>query len=497
MKKSQITSRSQDYSQWYLDVIAAADMAEHSPVKGCMVIKPYGYAIWEKMQRHLDQMIKETGHKNAYFPLFIPKSFLSREASHVSGFAKECAVVTHHRLKSDPNGHGVIVDPEAKLEEEVVVRPTSETIMYAIYAKWINSWRDLPLLINQWANVVRWEMRTRLFLRTTEFLWQEGHTAHATEADAEAETIKMLGVYQTFAENVLAIPVISGQKSESEKFAGALRTYSVEALMQDGKALQSGTSHNLGQNFAKAFGIKFTDQDGQQKLVWQTSWGVSTRLIGALIMTHSDDRGLILPPHIAPIKIVIVPIYKNDEEKTQVADKIKQILFKFKEIDPDFTAHDSLDDRENFTPGYKFNEWEKKGVPIRIEVGPKDVANNQLMAVYRYSGEKEIISLAGDWAGKLKQKLADIQQAMLQKARAYQAEKTYQIDDYEKFRAQLEADPGFIYSHWCGAAACEDQIARETKATIRCIPFNQPEEAGQCIKCGQESKKRVIFAKAY
>ncbi|HBH46389.1 MAG: proline--tRNA ligase [Candidatus Jacksonbacteria bacterium RIFOXYC2_FULL_44_29] len=495
--KNALTKRSDDYSQWYLDVIAAADLAEHSPVKGCMVIKPYGYAIWENIQKVLDQKIKATGHQNAYFPLFVPKSFLSREASHVKGFAKECAVVTHHRLINDPASDGVMVDPAAKLEEELVVRPTSETIIYAMYSKWIKSWRDLPLLINQWANIVRWEMRTRLFLRTTEFLWQEGHTVHATEQEAEDEARKILDLYKGFTEEYLAMPVIQGQKSESEKFAGALRTYCIEAMMQDGRALQAGTSHHLGQNFAKAFNIQFTDQDGTLKYAWQTSWGVSTRLIGALIMCHSDDKGLVLPPEIAPIKVVIVPIGKTQEEKKLVEDKIGELLIGFKSVDPDFDARRVYDRREDLTPGYKFNEWEKKGVPIRIEIGPKDVAANQLVAVYRDNGEKEAISLAGNWVALLKKRLDDIQQRLFERAKARLNEDSYRFDDYDKFKSQLAENPGFIYSHWCGSDKCEAEIAAETKATICCIPFDTAAETGKCIKCNSSSQKRVIFAKAY
>lgn len=494
---NQITPRSQDYSQWYLDVIEAAGLAEHSPVKGCMVIKPYGYAIWERMQRVLDQMIKDTGHENAYFPLFIPKSFLSREAGHVAGFAKECAVVTHYRLKKDPDGPGLIVDPEAKLEEELVVRPTSETIIYATFAKWVNSWRDLPLLINQWANVVRWEMRTRLFLRTTEFLWQEGHTAHSTEAEAETEVLKMLDVYRNFVEQLLAIPVIPGRKSEAEKFAGALRTYCVEAMMQDGKALQAGTSHHLGQNFARAFDIKFTDQDGSSKHVWQTSWGVSTRLIGALIMAHSDDRGLVLPPSIAPLKIMIVPIWKTEDERYAVESKITELMDGWKKIDPEFNPDKNYDRRPGYTPGHKFNEWEKKGVPLRIEIGPKDIEKNQIVTVSRIDSQKTAVSLAGNWIEVVKDKLDDIQKSLYNQAFAYRQQKSYQLDDYQAFVKQLEIDPGFIYSHWCGSAQCEEQIAAETKATIRCLPLDQPAEVGKCIKCGAESPSRVIFAKAY
>jgi prolyl-tRNA synthetase len=490
--KKAITKRSEDYSQWYLDIIEAADLAENSPVRGAMIIRPYGYAIWENIQKILDQMIKDTGHVNAYFPLLIPKSFLSREASHVKGFAKECAVVTHHRLKNNETNDAVIVDPDSKLEEELVIRPTSETIMYDAYSRWIRSWRDLPLLINQWANVMRWEMRTRAFLRTSEFLWQEGHTAHATCEEADAEALKMLGVYVDLVENYLAIPTITGQKSESEKFAGALRTYSFEPMMQDGKALQAGTSHNLGQNFAKAFGVQFTDKDGQLKYVWQTSWGVSTRLIGGIIMTHSDDKGLVLPPKIAPIQVIIIPIWKTEEEKKKIVEKAEEIhaLLKGKNIAV------QLDERDYLTAGEKFYEWEKKGVPIRLELGPKDLEKDQMVAVRRDQEGKECIPTA-QIGTYIEETLVHIQQNLFERAKKFRDEKTYRTDSYDEFKKILEEKPGFIYAHWCGDADCEAAISEETKATTRCIPFDEPEEEGTCIRCGKPSHKRIIFAKAY
>ncbi len=490
MKK--ITTRNQNYSQWYLDIIEVAELAENSVTKGSMVIKPYGYSIWESFQKVLDKMIKDTGHKNAYFPLFIPKSLLTKESKHVQGFAKECAVVTHHRLKDSPDG--IIVDPESKLSEELIVRPTSETIMYDTFSKWIHSWRDLPLLINQWANVVRWEMRTRPFLRTTEFLWQEGHTAHISEEEAEAEARKMLGVYMDFVENYLAIPVIPGLKTESEKFAGALRTYSIESMMQDGKALQTGTSHNLGQNFAKAFEVKFADKDGKEKYVWQTSWGVSTRMVGALIMSHSDDDGLIVPPRIAALKIVIVPIYKTEAEKTEVLAAAKVIQEKLKILDENIL----LDDRDYETPGSKFNEWEKKGVPLRIEFGPKDLEKNSATLVRRDTKEKISVAL-DELLEKVRILLEQMQKDIFEKAKKFREENSYQIDDWSEFKKHFQEKEisGFVYSHWCGNDACEREINEELQATIRCIPLEQKEENGKCIKCSKESKKRVIFAKAY
>ncbi len=490
MKK--ITSRAENYSEWYLDVIDAAELAENSVTKGSMVIKPYGYSIWENFQKVLDKKIKDTGHKNAYFPLFIPKSLLTKEAKHVAGFAKETAIVTHHRLK-EQNGE-IVVDPESKLSEELIVRPTSETIMYDTFSKWVKSWRDLPLLINQWANVVRWEMRTRPFLRTTEFLWQEGHTVHATAEEAEAEALKMLEEYRDFAEGYLAIPVVPGKKTESEKFAGALHTYTIEAMMQDGKALQTGTSHNLGQNFAKAFNVKYTDRDNQEQFAWQTSWGVSTRMIGALIMAHSDDLGLVVPPMIAPVKIVIVPIYKTDEDKAKVMAEVENIADKLRQLDPDL----HIDNRDYESPGSKFNEWEKKGVPIRIEVGPKDLEKNAVTLARRDTQEKMSISLP-DLQSKAEDLLKDIQTNIFEKAKKLRQEHSYQIDDYEEFKKHFTEQPipGFVYSHWCGSEECEQQINDELQVTTRCIPLDQKEESGKCIKCGKESNKRIIFAKAY
>ena len=487
-----ITPRAQDYAEWYLDVVAAADLAENSPVRGCMVIKPYGFALWENIKTILDKMIKETGHQNAYFPLFIPKSFLSKEASHVEGFAKECAVITHYRLKADPQGKGVVVDPEAKLEEELIVRPTSETIMYATYAKWIHSYRDLPLLINQWANIVRWEMRTRLFLRTAEFLWQEGHTAHATHEEAHTEVLKMLDVYADLAENYLAMPVIKGPKTPNERFAGALDTYAIEAMMQDGKALQAGTSHDLGQNFAKAFEVQFTDKDGQIKHVWQTSWGVSTRLIGGLIMTHSDDKGLVLPPRVAPVKVVILPISKSSEDQASIQAVVQKLATELKTSVGDI----KVDDRDYCTLGEKIYEWEKKGVPVRLEIGPKDLEKNQVVLVRRDTGDKEFVAPA-EAPARVVALLEEIQMNLLYRAQQVRTDRTYRTDDYAEFNKILTEKPGFIQAHWCEQGACEEQIAAETKATIRCIPFDTPAEAGQCIKCGQPSPRRVIFAKSY
>lgn len=490
--KNQITKRSEDYAKWYLDVIAAADLAEHSQVKGCMIIKPCGYALWEAMQDILNQKFKATGHQNAYFPLFIPKSFLNKEANHVAGFAKECAVVTHYRLKQDPRGEGLVIDPEAKLKEELIVRPTSETIINASYANWVKSWRDLPILINQWANVVRWEMRTRLFLRTAEFLWQEGHTAHATQDQAEEEQLKMINVYKDFAENYLALPVIAGRKSESEKFAGAVETYTIEALMQDGKALQAGTSHHLGQNFARVFNIQFTDQDGALKYVWQTSWGVSTRLIGALIMAHSDDQGLILPPKIAPIKLAVVPIWSSDKERVMVLDECNQLADGFRKINIEF----KIDERDYISPGFKFNEWEKKGVPVRIEIGPRDIVKDQVILVRRDTGQKEIVA-KNKAVDAVRQKLEEIQANLFERALKFKIENSYQIDNYNEFKTQLEKRPGFIYSHWCGSEKCEGAVSKETKATIRCIPFDGEMHDGRCIKCGGKSERRAVWAKSY
>src|SRR5690554_6116405 len=488
----ELTPRSEDFSQWYQDLVIKADMAENSAVRGCMVIKPYGYAIWEKMQRQLDDMFKETGHMNAYFPLFIPKSYLSREAEHVEGFAKECAVVTHYRLKNDPNGGGVIVDPTAKLEEELIVRPTSETIIWSTYKNWIQSYRDLPLLINQWANVVRWEMRTRLFLRTTEFLWQEGHTAHATREEAVEETQKMLDVYARFAEEYMALPVVRGVKTPLERFAGAEDTYCIEALMQDGKALQAGTSHFLGQNFAKAFDVKFANQDGQLEYVWATSWGVSTRLIGGLIMTHSDDEGLVLPPKLAPIQVAIVPIHKTDEQLAQITEKVNQLIEKLK------VAGISVkyDDDSNKRPGWKFAEYEAKGVPIRIAIGPRDLENNNAEVARRDTKEKNVVS----WNNidkYIENLLDEIQDNLYNKALAYRNSHITEVNSYEEFKTILEGKGGFVSAHWDGTKESEARIKEETKATIRCIPLDSKEEDGKCILTGNPSKRRVLFAKAY
>ncbi len=488
----QITSRSENYSQWYQDLVVKADLAENSAVRGCMVIKPNGYAIWEKMQQHLDKMFKDTGHVNAYFPLFIPKSFFSKEASHVEGFAKECAVVTHYRLKNDPNGKGIIVDEDAKLEEELIVRPTSETIIWNTYRGWVQSYRDLPILVNQWANVVRWEMRTRLFLRTTEFLWQEGHTAHATSQEAIEEAQKMLEVYATFSEDILAIPVLRGMKTANERFAGALDTYCIEALMQDGKALQAGTSHFLGQNFAKAFDVKFTSKEGKLEFVWATSWGVSTRLMGALIMSHSDDDGLILPPRLAPIQIVIVPIYKNDEQLnlvTEQALKIKKAL-EAKGLSVKF------DNRDTHKPGWKFAEYELKGVPIRIAIGPRDVENGTVEVARRDTKEKNIYQII-DLEIKIENILNQIQDNIFKKAQARLEASTYHADTWEEFIDILDNKGGFIYAHWDGTTETELKIKEETKATIRCIPLDNKLEEGKCILTGNPSIQRVVFARAY
>lgn len=486
-----ITPRSEDYSQWYIDIVKNADLAENSSVRGCMVIKPYGYAIWEKMHDILDRMFKETGHSNAYFPLFIPKSFLCREADHVEGFAKECAVVTHYRLKTDPEG-GVMVDPEARLEEELIVRPTSETIIWDTYKRWIQSYRDLPILCNQWANVVRWEMRTRLFLRTAEFLWQEGHTAHATREEAVAETEQMLRVYADFAEKFMAIPVIKGVKSPNERFAGAIDTYCIEALMQDGKALQAGTSHFLGQNFAKAFDVKFLNKENKQEYVWATSWGVSTRLIGALIMTHSDDNGLVLPPQLAPIHVVIIPIYKNEEQLQTIIEKVNPLVEKLKAkgISVKFDTDDSK------RSGWKFNEYEMKGVPVRIAIGPRDLENNQAEVARRDTLTKETVSFE-NIDNYIEQLLQDIQQNIYDKALKFREENTRKADTWEEFVDILDNQGGFVAAHWDGTPETEDLIKEKTKATIRCIPFDNPLEEGKCILTGKPSKQRVLFARAY
>lgn len=487
-----LTSKSIDYSQWYNDLVIKADLAENSDVRGCMVIKPYGYAIWEKMQAVLDKMFKDTGHSNAYFPLFIPKSFFSKEASHVEGFAKECAVVTHYRLKNDPNGKGVIIDPEAKLEEELVVRPTSETIIWNTYRGWIHSYRDLPILINQWANVVRWEMRTRLFLRTAEFLWQEGHTAHATAEEAMEETQRMINVYADFAENYMAIPVIKGYKSANERFAGAVETLCIEALMQDGKALQCGTSHFLGQNFAKAFDVKFQNRQGVQEYVWATSWGVSTRLIGALIMAHSDDNGLVLPPRLAPLQVIIVPIYKNEQEQQQVAEKARNIL----QILQQHNIPAKFDDRDTQKPGWKFAEYELKGVPIRIAIGPKDVAANTVEIARRDTLEKQICP-DDKILDTVQFLLTDIQNNLYKRAQKFREEHTTEVNSFEEFKEVLETKGGFVSAHWDGTPETEEKIKEETKATIRCIPFDQKKETGKCVYTGKPSQGRVLFARAY
>ncbi len=484
-----ITTREENYSQWYLDVIREARLADHSPVRGCMVIRPNGMALWENMKAGLDKMFKDTGHENAYFPIFIPKSFLSKEAQHVEGFAKECAVITHSKLKAVDGG--VEVDPDSKLEEELIVRPTSETIIWDTYRDWIQSYRDLPVLINQWANVVRWEMRTRLFLRTMEFLWQEGHTAHATEEEAKEETLTMLEVYRTFAEDYMAMPVITGVKTESERFAGAVDTYCIEALMQDGKALQAGTSHFLGQNFAKAFDVKFQDQDGQHKLVWATSWGVSTRLIGGLIMTHSDDSGLVLPPRIAPTQVVIVPIYRSDEEREDVlnyADKI------YKELD-EKNIRVKLDNRDNYKPGFKFAEHEAAGIPLRVAVGPRDVKNEKAELARRDTKSKSLEN-RGDLIKTIDDLLHTIQDDLYNTARERMEANTHTVDSYEAFKQVLDEKGGFIYAHWDGTAETEEKIKDETKATIRCIPFERG-EAGKCMVTGKDSAQKVLFARAY
>jgi prolyl-tRNA synthetase len=488
----EITSREQDYAQWYNDLIIKGSLADYSAVRGCMVIKPYGFALWENMRDALDKMFKDTGHVNAYFPLFIPKSFLSKEAAHVEGFAKECAVVTHYRLKNDPNGGGVIVDPEAKLEEELIVRPTSETIIWNSYKDWIKSYRDLPLLINQWANVVRWEMRTRLFLRTAEFLWQEGHTAHATKEEAIEEAEKMLEVYATFVEEFMALPVIRGVKTESERFAGAEDTYCIEALMQDGKALQAGTSHFLGQNFAKAFDVKFSNKENQLEYVWATSWGVSTRLVGALVMAHSDDEGLILPPKIAPMQVVIVPIYKGEEQKALIDAKAKEIMGNLKNLG----VRVKYDDNDNNRPGWKFAEHEMKGVPVRLALGARDLEKNVVEVARRDTKEKKVVGLDGI-AQYVDGLLLEIQHNMFKKAKAYQQEHITPANGWGEFVKLLDEKTGFISAHWDGTADTEEAIKEKTKATIRCIPLNNQLEEGKCILTGNPSKQRVLFARAY
>jgi len=486
-----IATREADYSKWYNDIVHQADLAEHSDVKGCMVIKPYGYAIWENMRDVLDRMFKETGHSNAYFPLFIPKSYLSKEASHVEGFAKECAVVTHYRLKATADGKGVEVDPEAKLQEELIVRPTSETIIWNSYRNWIQSYRDLPILINQWANVVRWEMRTRLFLRTAEFLWQEGHTAHATKEEAIEETEQMLRVYADFAENFMAMPVIMGRKTASERFAGADDTLCIEAMMQDGKALQAGTSHFLGQNFAKAFDVKFADKQGKLDFVWATSWGVSTRLMGALVMTHSDDEGLVLPPKLAPIQVVAIPIYKTEEELKLIEEQFKSLGNSLKALGIRF----KFDGDDNKRPGWKFNEYELKGVPIRLAMGPRDLENGQVEIARRDTKEKSSVPVEGV-VEHIAALLNDIQSNLLERSKRHREANTFRVDTYDEFKQRID-EGGFFLAHWDGTAETEELIKNETKATIRCIPFDGPSEAGICMVTGKPSPQRVIFAKAY
>lgn len=487
----ELTPRSENYSQWYQDLVIKADLAENSAVRGCMVIKPYGYAIWEKMQRILDDKFKETGHVNAYFPLLIPKSFLSKEAEHVEGFAKECAVVTHYRLKTNHDGTGVVVDPEAKLEEELIIRPTSETIIWNTYRNWIQSYRDLPILCNQWANVMRWEMRTRLFLRTAEFLWQEGHTAHATREEAEIEAKKMQGVYADFAENYMAMPVIRGVKSESERFAGALDTYTIEAMMQDGKALQAGTSHFLGQNFGKAFDVTFVDKEGKTDYAWATSWGVSTRLIGALIMSHSDDNGLVLPPHLAPIQVVIIPIYRSEEQLNQIRQKVDGIVANLKKLGISV----KFDDADNRKPGWKFANYELKGVPVRLAMGGRDLENNTIEVMRRDTLEKETISCDGIET-YVQNLLEEIQKNIFQKALKRREERTITVDSYDEFKEKIEQGY-FIMAHWDGTPETEGLIKNETKATIRCLPLEGDMTPGKCMVTGKPSARRVLFARAY
>lgn len=485
------TSRKENYSKWYNELVINADLAENSAVRGCMVIKPYGYAIWEKMQAAIDKMFKDTGHENAYFPLLIPKSFFNKEASHVKGFAKECAVVTHYRLKISDDGKDIVVDEDAKLEEELIIRPTSETIIWDTYRKWIQSYRDLPILINQWTNVVRWEMRTRLFLRTTEFLWQEGHTAHATSEEAVEETLKILDIYESFAENWMAVPVLKGLKSPAEKFAGAVDTYCIEALMQDGKALQSGTSHFLGQNFAKAFDVKYLSKENKLEYVWATSWGVSTRLIGALVMAHSDDKGLVLPPKLAPIQVVIIPIYKTDAQLEQITEKVKIIKENLEKKDISV----KYDDRDTYKPGWKFSEYEFKGVPIRLAMGPRDLENGTIELARRDTLQKEIFPIS-NIENVIADLLVEIQNSLYNKALKFREENTFEVDTWEEFKEKI-IKGGFVMAHWDGTDETELKIKEETKATIRTIPLNNPQEAGKCIYSGKPSKERVVFAKAY
>lgn len=487
-----LTSREQDYSKWYNELVVKADLAQNSGVRGSMVIKPYGFAIWESIQADLDRRFKETGHMNAYFPLFIPKSYFSKEASHVDGFAKECAVVTHYRLKDDPNGGGVVVDPAAKLEEELIVRPTSETIIWDTYKDWIQSYRDLPILVNQWANVVRWEMRTRLFLRTAEFLWQEGHTAHATKEEAIQEAETMLDVYATFVEEIMAIPVLRGLKTEGERFAGALETYCIEALMQDGKALQAGTSHFLGQNFAKAFDVKFQTKEGTQEYVWATSWGVSTRLMGALIMTHSDDNGLVLPPKLAPYQVVIVPIYKGQEQLDAISEVAEGLMKDLRAAGVTV----KFDNRDTHKPGWKFNQYELQGVPVRIAIGPKDLEKGSVEVARRDTLTKQFMQ-QDEVATAIPALLDEIQASLFEKALSFREENSQTADTWEEFKALMKGNPGFVYAHWDGTTETEDKIKDFTKATIRCIPLNNKQEEGKCILTGKPSTQRVIFAKAY
>lgn len=486
-----LTKRSDDYSKWYNELVVKADLAEQSAVRGCMVIKPYGYAIWEKMQQTLDGMFKATGVQNAYFPLLIPKTFLCREAEHVEGFAKECAVVTHYRLKNDPNGAGVIVDPEARLEEEFVIRPTSETIIWSTFKNWIQSYRDLPLLINQWANVMRWEMRTRMFLRTSEFLWQEGHCAHETAEESEKRTVEMINIYADFAEKYMAMPVIKGVKSANERFAGAVNTYTIEAMMQDGKALQSGTSHNLGQNFAKAFDVTFINKENKPEYVWANSWGVSTRLMGALIMTHSDDNGLVLPPKLAPIQVVIIPIYKSQEQKDAITKSIKPIEEALRKRGISV----KYDDADNRRPGFKFADYELKGVPVRLAIGARDLENNTVELMRRDTLEKETVSLDGI-VDRIERELESIQDSLFQRALKLREENTFKVDSYDEFKEKIE-NGGFFLVHWDGTPETEDKIKEETKATIRCIPLDGNEEEGVCMVTGKPSKRRVIVARSY
>ena len=488
---NKITPRKTDYSQWYNDIVQHANLAEKSGVRGCMVIKPYGFAIWEKMQQELDKMFKETGHENAYFPLFIPKSYFSKEANHIDGFAKECAVVTHYRLKNSDDGKNIVVDDEAKLEEELVVRPTSETIIWSTYKKWIQSYRDLPILINQWANVVRWEMRTRLFLRTAEFLWQEGHTAHSTKKEALDETQQMINVYQNFAQQFMAMPVVVGTKTDSERFAGALETYSIEALMQDGKALQAGTSHFLGQNFAKAFDVKFTSKDGKQEYVWATSWGVSTRLMGALVMMHSDDNGLVLPPRLAPFQVVIIPIYKSDDD----LDKISNLALTLKLELESLGVSVKFDSRNTHKPGWKFAEYELKGVPVRLTLGSRDLENNTIELFRRDTMEKQTLDISNVGSECLSI-LDDIQENLYVKANRFLDDNTCFVDSYDEFKNAIDCG-GFVYAYWDGTSVTEEKIKTETKATIRCIPLNMKDQIGECIYSGKKTSKRVLFAKSY